>query len=272
MSYQKSRYFLLLLAFMLAGKLTYAQFGRVQSLSTFDERPIHFGFYLGVNAMDFGFRFYPDPITQNPVLQLPENIKYKDKTEQYYRGRSIRADVDPITPGFSVGIVSNFRLTEFADLRITPGMSFGSRQLVYNDSISAEILNGLGTNGLDQKSYLNIPSTYIDIPIGVRLKGKRYGNLRPFVYLGGTYRIDLENKRASERVFHMYKTGAYVDFAMGLDSYLQFFRLSTEFRVSLGLDNLIDHSIGTDENRIPYYGFAIERLTSNVFSLIFYFE
>lgn len=272
MIYQKSRYLLLLLAFLLVGNIAHAQFGMIQSLSGFDERPIHFGFFLGVNAMDFGFRFYPDPIAQNPVLQLPENAAVKSKTEQYYRGRSIRADVDPISPGFSVGIVSNFRLTEFADLRITPGMSFGSRQLVYNDTINQEILNGLGTNGLDEKSYLNIPSTYIDIPVGIRLKGKRYGNLRPYIYLGGTYRIDLENKRAAERVLHMHKTGAYVDFAMGLDSYLQFFRLSTEFRVSLGVNNLIDHSIGTEETRIPYYGFAVERLTSNVFSLIFYFE
>jgi hypothetical protein len=269
---QKSRYVLLLLVIILTGSSTYAQFGRVQSLSGFDERPIHFGFFLGVNAMDFGFRYYPDPIAQNPVLQLPENEAIRNKTEQYYRGRSVRADVDPITPGFSVGIVSNFRLAEFADLRITPGMSFGSRQLVYNDTISPDILSGLGPNGLDEKSYLNIPSTYIDIPVGVRLKGKRYGNLRPYIYLGGTYRIDLENKRAADKVLHMYKTGAYVDFAMGLDSYLQFFRLSTEFRVSFGVNNLIDHSVGTDENRIPYYGFAIEKLTSNVFSLIFYFE
>jgi hypothetical protein len=84
-------------------------------------------------------------------------------------------------------------------------------------------------------------------------------------------RQDLENKRITESVVHLKKNGGYAEIGLGLDSYLEYFRFTAEFRFSYGLNNLIRHD--TDqEKQVPYYGFIFKELNSNIFTLIFYFE
>ena len=89
------------------------------------------------------------------------------------------------------------------------------------------------------------------------------------VYSGLAYRIDLENKRISESVVHLNKTGSYAEVALGLDSYLEYFRFTAEFRFSYGLTNLIRHDTTAP---LPIYGYIFKELNSNIFTLIFYFE
>ena len=68
-----------------------------QNLVKADYKPIHFGFTLGINAMDFGI--------------TPSLIPASD-------GRIYKADVEAITPGFSVGVIGNLRLSEYFALRL----------------------------------------------------------------------------------------------------------------------------------------------------------
>lgn len=266
----------ILLTFMCSG--TNAQNARVQNLSRFDDKPMHFGFFLGVNTMDFRISQYTD-VLQNPLLQEPENTDLADRVKELYGydnsqtdSISIQAGLNPLSPGFTVGIVSDFRLSDALSFRATPGMSFGNRNFKYNISIDEDILRNIGDNGVDEPSYLAVPSTFIDCPVGFRYYGKRFGNTKPYIYLGGTYRLDLASTKNANYVVHLKKHGAYLDIATGLNSYLQYFRFTTELRVSLGLNNIINHNVGDLNSQPPYYGYIIEELRSNVFSLIFYFE
>lgn len=248
-----------------------AQNGRIINMSRFDEKKIHLGFYLGVNTMDVRIKHYNDAL-HNPVLQEPQNAGVAAKVLELYGENNVQVDVNPLFPGFTVGIVSDFRINNSITFRATPGMTFGNRRFVYNIPIEDEVLRNIGIGGLDEYTYLSVPSTYIDVSLGFRYYGNRFQNTRPYIYLGGTYRYDLENKKNSLNVIRLKRYGAYLDLAVGLNSYLEFFRFTTEFRVSLGLNNIIDHAVGNEINQIPYYSYAIKELNSNIFALIFYFE
>ncbi len=253
----------------------FAQLTKDENLSRFDDRPLHFGFYLGINTMDYRFSHYKD-VMQNPVFV--KNPGLDQLAEKYYNGvHAYRVESYPLKPGFTVGGVVNLRMNRVIDFRITPGMSLGVRQLIFSNDIDQYIKDAQVGGTLHPEStyerYLTIPSAYIDFPLGFRYKGFRHGNLRPYIYGGGAFRWDLESKRISESVVHLNRDGYYAEVAFGLDTYLPYFRFSGEFKFSYGLNNLIRHDANTASTTpLPYYGYVLKNLNSNIFTLIFFFE
>jgi len=252
-----------------------AQLTRDENLSRFDDRPLHFGFYLGANTMDFRTTHYTN-VLDNPVFTA--NPDLKTSGEVYYKGiHSYRVETYPLKPGFTVGGVVNLRVNQVIDFRCTPGMSLGSRQMKFTENINQFIVDPKIKEqlypGLTTDRYLSIPSAYIDFPVGFRYKGFRSGNLRPYIYGGAAYRRDLESKRISESVVHLKRNGYYAEVAFGLDTYFPYFRFTGEFKFSYGLNNMIRQDADiTSTTPLPYYGYVLEKLNSNIFSLIFYFE
>lgn len=251
-----------------------AQLTNDENLSRFDDRILHFGFYLGLNTMDYRFAHFNN-VMQNPVLVNDPVLA--NAANGYYKGvQSFRVECGPPKPGFSVGGVVNLRMTNSLDFRFTPGMSLGVRQLVYSENIVQSIKDAqsaLYPSLTDYDHYRTTPSAYIDIPAGIRFKGHRFGNLRPYIYGGGAYRRDLENNRISQSIVHLKRNGYYAEVAFGLDTYFPFFRFSSEFKFSYGLNNLIRHDADmTSEFPPPYFGYVLDKLNSNIFTLIFYFE
>jgi hypothetical protein len=264
MNLVKLKYFTLTLVLVTGSVHAYSQRKSVDNLTYFDDRPIHFGFYLGLNTMDYRITNYKN-VNDNPVLA--DNPDIAATTTKLYGGKtSIAAEVFTISPGFTVGGVVNYRLSRDFDLRFTPGMSIGSRIFKYYVVIEPKIYTDLD---IDRDTYLTTNSSYVDIPVGIRYKGFRDHNVRPYIYLGAAYRQDLDNKTKDQRVVRLKKNDVYGEVGMGLDSYLEYFRFTAEFRFSYGVSNLIKHDT---ENPIPYYGFIFKELNSNIFSLIFYFE
>jgi|GEM_PF-95599 len=252
-----------------------AQLTKDENLSRFDDRPLHFGFYLGLNTMDYRFTHYDD-VFQNPVFN--QNPTLTQMAEPFYKGvHSFKVESYPLKPGFTVGGVINLRMNKVIDFRFTPGMTLGSRQLKYTANIDSFIKRqDVGAKlypGLAYEQYMTTPSAYIDLPVGFRYKGYRTGNLRPYIYLGAAYRRDLESKRISESVLHLNRNGYYAEVAFGLDTYFPYFRFTGEFKYSCGLNNLVRHDADVNSsNPLPYYGYILKSLKSNIFTLIFYFE
>ena len=248
---------------------TFGQLRNYENLTHFDDRKIHFGFYLGLNTMDYRLTNY-NSVADNPIFKNNQNQDILKQTLKFYGSRpSLGVKNGTPMPGFTVGGVINLRVGRDFDLRFTPGMSLGNKRLKYVGVPVNPQAGGTITSGSDTLIYLSTPSAYIDLPLGFRYKGFRHHNLRPYIYSGVAYRIDLENKRISESVVHLNRTGQYAEVALGLDSYLEYFRFTAEFRFSYGLTNLIRHDITTP---IPYYGYIFKELNSNIFTLIFYFE
>ena len=265
-------YVLFLFALLFGKENLFAQRKGADNLLLFDERKLHFGFYLGLNTMDYRMAHY-DNVYDNPIFQNPANqwIRQNAESGGYYQKTNFRAEVNPPAPGFTVGGVANIRLDRDFDLRFTPGISLGNRHLIYSIPISPTVISQI--EGMDLSSYLSIQSSYIDIPVGIRYKGFRHYNVRPFVYLGGAFRRDLENKRITEKAIHVGRNGAYAEIALGIDSYLEYFRFTGEIKFSYGLNNLIRHD--TDPLKayaIPYYGYILKTLNSNILTFIIYFE
>lgn len=251
--------FLYILFFVVIGLNSLAQRQVVKNLTTFDDKRLHFGFTLGLNALDFGIDHYPT-IGQNPNFD-PNNLE--DVNGDVIQGnREIRADIESLTPGFTVGIVTNLRLSESLDLRFLPGMSFSERKLTYNIPI-------VDTNNPDITEFYSIKSTFLDFPLLIKYKSRRMNNQRPYLIGGVAYRIDI-SKTGQEDLVRLKPFSSSIEAGMGWDTYLQFFRLSTEFKFSFGLTNILDD--GPKDTQLQVYSNTFSRLTSNMFILSFHFE
>lgn len=251
------RYFYILFLLMV-GLNSLAQRQVVKNLTTFDDKRLHFGFTLALNTLDFRISQYPT-IGANPKFDTttPEIIN----GETILADKVIRADISNLTPGFTVGIITNLRLTEYLDLRFLPGMSFGERKLVYNIPIE--------DNNSGNTEFYSIKSTFLDFPLLIKYKSKRMNNQRPYLIGGVAYRIDI-SKTGQEDLVRLKPFSSYIEAGVGWDTYLQFFRLSTELKFSFGMDNILD--VGPKLTQKQVYSNAFSRLSSNMFILSFHFE
>ncbi|WP_423129038.1 porin family protein [Gaoshiqia sp. Z1-71] len=247
--------------FILLSLQTFAQLPRVKNLTTFDDKKLHFGFTIGMNMMDYRLEHW-SPIGANPAFV--EKSWGNADGHDIVMTDTVRADIPSLVPGLTVAIVTNLRLGEYFDLRFLPGLSFGERRLVYNVPIYD---NNIGVEPLENYS---IKATYIDLPVLVKYKSSRLNNQRPYLIGGGAMRIDI-SKTGVEDLIRPGKADFFIEAGVGLDSYLRFFRFSTELKVSLGLADLIGNKI-PDETQRAYYTYAIKEMTSHIFTLSFHFE
>jgi hypothetical protein len=250
---------LYILFLLMLGQNSFAQRPVVKNLTTFDDKRLHFGFTLGINTLDFNIVHYPT-IGDNPKFN-PSKLDVIDGVPIDGQ-KKIRADVPSLIPGFTVGIITNLRLTEYLDLRFLPGMSFGERKLEYNIPIN-------DNNDPGNKVFYSIKSTFLDFPLLIKYKSVRMNNQRPYLIGGVAYRMDI-SKTGEEDLVRLKPFSSYIEAGMGWDTYLQFFRLSTELKFSFGLSNVLD--VGPKETQPQVYSNAFSRLTSNMFILSFHFE
>lgn len=244
---------------LLLTNIAFSQEQKVNYLSTFDEKIIHFGFTLGINTLDFDVLHY-NPIGANPANYVPASWPLNNRQISEYD--YIRADVAQLIPGFTVGIVSNLRLTKDLDLRFLPGLSFGERQLTYNVPVWE-------TDYYKPLQYYSIKSTFLDFPLLIKYKARRINNNRPYVVFGPAYRQDI-SRTGKEDLVQLTSGGFYAEVGVGWDHYFTFFRFSMEAKMSIGLNNQLGDPPG--ENQRQYYSYAIRSLKSNIFTLCFHFE
>jgi hypothetical protein len=235
----------------------FAQKQKVKYLTTFDDKWIHFGFTLGINALDFRV------INYNPIggpEGNPDFIPYP--LDRISAGSYVRSDIAEITPGFTVGIISSVRLARDLNLRFLPGMSFGERKLTYNVPV-------YDINQYEALPYYSIKSTYLDFPVLFKYKARRINNDRPYIIFGPAYRHDI-SRTAQEDLVKLKSGGFYAEVGAGWDHYFPFFRLSMEAKFSFGLHNQLG-DLPADTQRL-YYAQSIKHLRSNIFTFSFHFE
>lgn len=254
---------LIIFLLLVTGLISRAQMWGIPNLTTFDDRKIHFGFTLGLNVLDLGIQHY-HTLDENPAFDAnalgeiyPGFLSEIDSVN-----RQVRADIATLTPGFTVGIVSNLRLSENLDLRFVPGLSFGNRKLKYN--VPLHDMNSPG-NG-DEYS---LRATYIDFPFYLKYKSKRIVNQRPYMLGGLAARVDI-SKSAAEELVRLRKMSFYAEAGMGWDMYLQFFRLSTELKYSFGLGNNL--AAAPEFPQPGYFNQAFKNLSAHMLTLSFHFE
>jgi hypothetical protein len=210
---------------------------RVQNDPGYDYKWIHFGFMVGLNTMDFGFK-RPAP--------GPDSVLF--------------ADVSRPNPGFQVSIVSDLRMGDGLSLRFLPGITFGSRGFhFYNDST------------LESKQ--NVESNYLDFPLLLKYKSKRVNNYRPYLIGGINVRYDMAARKDYDEdgpYVRLVPMDFFAELGFGIDFFLQYFKFSPELKVSVGFRDVLVHDPAGGQNR--RYSNSINRLNSYLVMLCFYFE
>lgn len=214
-----------------------AQKKKVLNTPKYDIDPLHFGFTVGFNTMDFNIY----------------NSKYINTFDSVYSANNLRQ------AGFNLGIVSNLRLAPFLDLRFLPGISFGQRDMEFLVR---------GKDGFF-KRVMKIESTFLEFPLTLKYKAKRINNYRPYLIAGTNYRLDLaarkKVKEDEKPMILLERHDLYYELGFGVDYYLPFFKFSTEIKYCVGLANIIRND-GTEYTR------GIEKMVSNLVVISFHFE
>ena len=201
-----------------------------------DEKPIHFGFLLGINTMDFGV--------------TTSNMQQTD-------GKIYDARVSYLKPGFSVGIISDLRLNRYLNLRFTPTIHFGQRELVYNFDGPKQIIQ-------------SIP---VCLPFYLKYSSERKGNARPYLIWGGGMAIDLATD--SNNPVLLRPIDFYTEFGVGCDIYFSFFKLCPELKYSIGFNDMfvpLNQRTAQFSDHDKLFSNALTKLTSRMLTLAFNFE
>lgn len=234
----------LLSVFLLCGELTAqvipeARKRGIPNLPDYDRKPLHFGFLVGFNMMDFH------------IYNTGVRNSYNDNIAWF-------ADVAELKPGLNLGIVTDFRLSKHFNFRVLPGISFGEKNVTYITE-QGELID----------KPLKIKSTYIEVPTLVKYSGFRLNNIKPYVVAGNTLRYDLAKDKQSH--LQLKSLDDYLDVGAGMDFYLPYFRMSVEFRASFGLANIYNDKLSDELDDIPYQQ-TMDKIKGKFYGVTFYFE
>lgn len=218
---------------------------RAQNNPYVDDRIIHFGFSLGLNFMSFG------------VTDSQENID----------GEIYHARVSSMMPGFSVGFITDVRLSRHLSLRFTPGMQFASRTITYTNESGNEIQGSLGNES--KTDILSIPIT---LPLYLKWAAEREGNYRPYLIGGGGASFNVSRDR--EKPVLLKGWDYFVEVGFGCDLYFRWFKWCPEITYRIGFANQLAPI--TNRNELPpqdqFYTLAIDKLLNRAIVLTFNFE
>ncbi len=228
-------------AMLLSGGMASAQKKISQeNKPNYDEKRVHYGFYLAVPLTKFNLEH-----SQEYVNQLDASSPMTVNTRT--------------SPGFYTGLVLNVGLAEYLDFRFTPGVGFYGRTIEY-----ANMSQDDGTRGTTD---VTISSTMVELPVLLQYKSKRRTNYRMYFVGGVKPGIDLNSDKdnASGDGLRTEKFDLALEYGVGLDIFYPYFKFAPELRFSHGLLNqhIRDNNV---------YSRSIQRLTNHNVSLILFFE
>lgn len=228
-----------ILMLIMAVSCVYSQEPRIQHRPYLDQRFLHYGFFVGLNMMDMEVvnNGYIDPATG----------------EQWY------TEVDNYQPGFTVGVLGELRLNKTLGLRLQPSISFGQKHAFFHEQVTG------------RDSTQNIKSTYISLPLILKVAAPRYNNFRPYACIGVSPCIDLTARKHNALLTERFD--CFVEIGLGCDIYLPYFKLIPELKFCFGLRDIIVHD-RTDliDQTLLKFTKGLDRGHASMIALTFYFE
>jgi hypothetical protein len=124
--------------------------------------------------------------------------------------------------GFQVGLIGEYRLNNFSDLRLEPALVITSRTLEnLPDSPQAK-------------------STYINLPVLMKVSTLRFANVKPYMVAGPSVSINLNSQENTEPDVNVLKTKMFnygYELGIGVDLYMPYFKFSPSIRGVFGQSN-----------------------------------
>lgn len=204
-----------------------------------DLRRWHLGFSVGLHTQDIRF-------THNGYI-TPE-------------GESWFMELPSFQPGFNVSGLFDMRLSDHFNLRFSPGLYFGNRNVVFKE-----------VNTGDEVKQ-NLKSTYLMFPLDIKFSALRYRNLRPYVTAGIIPALNLTRK--SGEYIKLKSSDFYLTCGFGCDLYLPYFKLIPEVKFCFGLIDVVDHKRPdlTDDPAKQKFTQSLKKAVSSMVVFSFYFE
>ena len=179
---------------------------KISNLQNFDQKKLHFGYYVGVNNYNYKLDY---------ILNPEKKTLVSDQT------------------GINVGLIGDLKLKKNLNLRFEPGLYTNKSDIVFYDRQNF-------TKNSD--TLRSIKSTYIHLPLLIKYSAKRYNNLKPYVLAGLSTSFNLSSNQNSPEdnnndVFRLKTNTFYYELGFGIDFYLQYFKFSPSIRGVFSLKN-----------------------------------
>jgi hypothetical protein len=224
---------LVLTAFQIGSAQLFTKEKVANNIDNIDKKPVSWGYFLGFNQYDFKFEYNED---------------LKD----------ILVDN---TFGFHLGLIGDMRINDYLNLRLEPGVFFATRNLRYDESYFA----GMEFN--DSDLLREVKSTYVHIPLLLKVSTKRINNFKPFIVGGVSMALNLSSNEDnpddnSAGEFRMTKNTYFYEIGFGIDLYLLYFKFTPSIR---GVFALNDEIIRDNDPNSPWTGNVAKMQTRGVF-------
>ncbi len=201
----------------------------------FDRRKFSYGFMIGIHTSSYEIKYSDQFVTQN--FDTVHSVQPSFST------------------GFSLGFLVNLRLNDVLDLRVTPKAGFYNHKLTYYFT------------DYSSRTQL-VETTMVELPILLKYKSMRRGNVRMYMVGGFTPGIEASGKNdqeSSTETIDIKRFNLSIDAGIGFDLYFPLFKLSPEIRYSYGLVNMLG-----DQNSI--YSQPLKYINTNTISVYFIFQ
>lgn len=208
---------IIFLSFIIFPLFLFSQREKTKNYRMFDEKPIHFGFMLGVN--------------KGMVDVYPE--------VDIYQMYGIQSIVAKKIPGGQVGIVTTLKLgTPVMRLRFIPTLSFQEKVLTYT---YANPDPKKQDSPIVKEQRLN--STNLDFPIMLQFRTKRMNNFAAYCLVGGQPTIDLQSQENATQNFanpflKTYRKDFQGQVGGGLEFFAPYFKFGVELKYSQSFENV----------------------------------
>jgi hypothetical protein len=213
-----------------------------------DQTDLSFGFSF--SYVSSYFKIVKQPNWRTPYFDPGVNKNITD---------SLNSITSRPLPGFGIGFITRYRLTDHLEARITPSLIFADRALTYTYPTASEDVTK------------SIQATNIDFPLSIKLKSDRIDDFRAYLLGGVKYSFAVGKGNAiagdinplDQIPKNVQGFGSY-DVGVGCDIYFEFFKLSPEIKLSNSFGNVL--APANDPYSSPISKLSLHTIT---FSLIF---
>lgn len=207
---------------------------RLMNRENHDKQKLRWGYYLGLNWLDYDFEYEGARSQLDPSLQDIQTTK---------------------SMGFNVGLIGNMRINDYLDLRTEPGVFFNTRTLYF-------------PNIPDEDDRIrDIEATTVHIPLLLKISTKRLNNFKPFIVGGVSNSINLSSREGtnddnSNGTFRVKKNTFNYELGFGIDFFLPYFKFTPSVR---GIFSMVNEAIPDEDPFSPYTSFITNMETRGVF-------
>lgn len=221
----------------------FAQETRRRFQADYDAKSLRFGYFLGLSSTYYKVKF---------------NNYFVNK-DNYYSITSA-----PIL-NLKMGGLVNFQLNDYFDFRILPTVAIYNRKLEYKYIDTT--LPVTDPNNFKENTDLR-ETAWFEIPVMLKYKSERRGNVRMYVFGGLRYGIETNPNSKRNKSKFITKTSDFsVEYGTGIEFFREYFKFSPEIHFSHGIKNLIDP---VNSKNTPLQG--VNRLTTHTVTLYILFE